>query len=183
MEISDIKRLAEAFERSDWDEVHLVVDGVEIHLSTEAGSAPQTVLATPSLAARPPARAAAPAAVPSSAPPKHAEDPHGPPGTHPPAIATAAGEGGASNAHAPVPEGYPVRSPSPGIFWRSPSPGAPPFVEVGQRVEPDTTLCIVEIMKLMNRISAGVTGTVTAVLIDNAGNVERDQPLVLIAED
>lgn len=177
MELSDIKRLAEAFEKSDWDEIHLVADGVEIHLSTDATAKPMTMAPSPVAAVEPDARPEA-----AIRPAVHPEDPHGPPGTHPPAIATAAGEGGASNAHAPVPEGFPVRSPTPGIFWRSPSPGAPPFVEVGQRVEPDTTLCIVEVMKLMNRVSAGVGGTITAVLVDNGGSVERDQPLVLIAE-
>lgn len=73
-----------------------------------------------------------------------------------------------------------VTSPSVGVFWRSPEPGAPSFVEVGQLVNVGDTLGIVEIMKLMSNVSADVNGVVTAVHVDNAGAVEFGTPLVSI---
>jgi acetyl-CoA carboxylase biotin carboxyl carrier protein len=66
------------------------------------------------------------------------------------------------------------------MFYRAPAPGQPPFVEVGQSVEPDSILCIIEVMKLMNSIDAGVDGVVTHVLVDDAEPVEYGQPLIAI---
>ena len=74
----------------------------------------------------------------------------------------------------------PVAAPSVGLFWRAPSLGAPPFVDVGTRLEPEDVIGIVEVMKLMNRVPAGISGVVTEVLVENGGMVERGQPLVLI---
>lgn len=73
-----------------------------------------------------------------------------------------------------------VRSPMVGTFYRAPAPGQPPFVEVGQSVEPDSILCIVEVMKLMNSIEAGVRGTVRQVVVENAAAVEAGEVLVAI---
>lgn len=73
-----------------------------------------------------------------------------------------------------------IRSPMVGTFYRAPAPGAPPFVEVGQAVEADSTLCIIEVMKLMNSISAGVRGTVTHILAANAQLLEHDQIIMVI---
>jgi len=73
-----------------------------------------------------------------------------------------------------------IRSPMVGTFYRAPEPGAKPFVEVGARVRADTIVCIIEVMKLMNSVPAGVAGTVTHVLVDNASMVEYGQPLVAI---
>jgi acetyl-CoA carboxylase biotin carboxyl carrier protein len=67
-----------------------------------------------------------------------------------------------------------------GTFYRAPAPGAPPFIEVGQSVEPDTTICIIKVMKLMSPIVAGTRGTVTQILANNAELVEYDQLLVVI---
>ena len=64
-----------------------------------------------------------------------------------------------------------------GTFYRAEGPGAQPFVEVGAVVEPDTVVCIIEVMKMMNSVPAGVAGTVTEVLADNAELVEFGQPL------
>jgi acetyl-CoA carboxylase biotin carboxyl carrier protein len=61
-----------------------------------------------------------------------------------------------------------VRAPLLGTFYRAPRPGAPPFVTVGSEVGPDTVVCIIETMKLMNSVTAGVTGTVAAILLENA---------------
>jgi acetyl-CoA carboxylase biotin carboxyl carrier protein len=76
-----------------------------------------------------------------------------------------------------------VRAPLPGTFYRAPMPGAPPFVEVGRRVEPDTVVGIVETMKLMNSVPSGVSGTVAEILLANAEFAERDAVLMWIRED
>ncbi len=73
-----------------------------------------------------------------------------------------------------------VESPSVGLFWRSPAPGAPPFVEAGTHVAAGDTLAIVEVMKLMNHIVAPAPGTVQAVLAENGARVEYGQPLFTI---
>ena len=67
-----------------------------------------------------------------------------------------------------------------GVFYRRPSPGAEPFVEAGQRVESDTTIGIIEIMKLMNPIVAGKAGIVTGFLVTDAEAVEFGQALATI---
>ena len=61
--------------------------------------------------------------------------------------------------------------------YRAEGPGKPPFVEVGQRVEPDTIVCIIEVMKMMNSVTAGLSGTIAEVVPDNAELVEYGQPL------
>jgi acetyl-CoA carboxylase biotin carboxyl carrier protein len=73
-----------------------------------------------------------------------------------------------------------VRAPMVGTFYRAPEPGAPPFVEIGQAVESDTTVCIIEVMKLMNSIPAGARGVVTHVLAENGAPVETNAPLVVV---
>lgn len=79
------------------------------------------------------------------------------------------------------PEGaHVVRSPMVGTFYRAPEPGAAPFVEVGHEVEPGTIVCIVEVMKLMNSVAAGVHGTVLQVLIGDAAPVQAGQPLIVV---
>ena len=69
-------------------------------------------------------------------------------------------------------DGQDVTSPMLGTFYRSPKPGAPPYVEVGAQVEADTVICIIEVMKLMSSIAAGVRGTVVEVCFDNASPVQ-----------
>lgn len=76
--------------------------------------------------------------------------------------------------------GTPVTSPMVGTFYRSPSPDASPFVEVGQRVETGQTVCIIEAMKILNQIEAEKSGVVTAILVENGQPVEFDQTMMLI---
>lgn len=76
--------------------------------------------------------------------------------------------------------GHAVLSPMVGTFYRTPSPDAKPYVEVGQKVNVGDTLCIVEAMKMMNQIEADKAGIVKAILIDNGQPVEFDEPLVII---
>lgn len=74
----------------------------------------------------------------------------------------------------------PVVSPLAGVFYRSPNPGAPPFVQVGDRVSVGQTLCIIEAMKLMNEITAEVPGRVAGILVENAAVVESGQKIFLL---
>lgn len=76
--------------------------------------------------------------------------------------------------------GHVVRSPMVGTFYRTPSPGAKAFVEIGQKVNAGETLCIVEAMKMMNQIEADKSGVVKAILVENGQPVEYDEPLVVI---
>jgi acetyl-CoA carboxylase biotin carboxyl carrier protein len=78
------------------------------------------------------------------------------------------------------PEGHVVKSPMVGTFYRSPSPGAASFIELGQAVKPGDTLCIIEAMKLLNEIEAEVGGIVKQILVENGQPVEYGQPLFII---
>jgi acetyl-CoA carboxylase biotin carboxyl carrier protein len=80
-----------------------------------------------------------------------------------------------------VPDGMiGIKSPMVGSFYRSPEPGAPPFIEIGSTVNPDSTVCIIEVMKLMNSLPAGVNGTISEILVADGDPVEYGQILVLI---
>ena len=81
---------------------------------------------------------------------------------------------------APEPKGHQLKSPMVGTFYRAASPGAPPFVEIGQSVTKGQTLCIIEAMKLLNEIESDASGTVKAILVENGQPVEYGQPLFTI---
>ena len=105
--------------------------------------------------------------------------------TSPHALAAPAGpqSAGASAATATPPaepEGHQVKSPMVGTFYRSATPGAAPFVEIGDTVAEGATLCIIEAMKLMNEIEADKAGVIKAILTENGQPVEFGQPLFLI---
>ncbi len=76
-----------------------------------------------------------------------------------------------------------IRPPLPGTFYRAPQPGAPPFVEVGDRVGPDTVVAIIETMKLMTSVSAGCCGIVEAIVIPNATLVDTEAVLMRVRPD
>jgi acetyl-CoA carboxylase biotin carboxyl carrier protein len=78
-------------------------------------------------------------------------------------------------------KGTVINSPMVGTFYRSPSPGSPPFVEVGKKVKVGETLAMIEAMKMFNPIEAEVSGTITAILVENSQPVEYGQPLFTIA--
>ncbi len=87
----------------------------------------------------------------------------------------------AAPLEASIPEGCAaVRSPMVGTFYRAESPGAPPFVEIGDRVGPEDTVCLVEVMKLFNSVKSGTKGTVREILAADGALVEYGQPLVII---
>jgi acetyl-CoA carboxylase biotin carboxyl carrier protein len=161
-----IRALLDAFERSDWREMVVEVGEDRLHVSrdqlTELAPAPPT--AGPVTAGNPPL----PVAKASSG---------GVPPTAPPADEGAPAAAAADDTFA---RGTRIDSPSVGLFWRSPSPGAPPFVEVGGRVAAGETVAIVEVMKLMNHVAAPIDGVVIAILVENGANVEYGQTIVIV---
>ncbi|AJR00920.1 biotin carboxyl carrier protein of acetyl-CoA carboxylase [Hafnia paralvei ATCC 29927] len=152
MDIRKIKKLIELVEESGISELEISEgeESVRISRAPAAGSMP---MMQPYYAAAP-AQAAAPvAAAPAAAP--------------------------AAEAPAAI-SGHIVRSPMVGTFYRTPSPDAKSFVEVGQKVNAGDPLCIVEAMKMMNQIEADKSGVVKAILVENGQPVEFDEPLVVI---
>jgi acetyl-CoA carboxylase biotin carboxyl carrier protein len=154
LQIVELIKSAESF-----SEFHLKIGDIELDLrKSDAGaSAPPAALSTPPPVAEAPASAKL--------------------------VPAPVGQVAAAGARAAVevpPGAVAIKSPMVGTFYRSPEPGAKPFVEVGQRVSPDTTVCIIEVMKLMNSISAGCEGTVTHVLAKDAEAVDVGQLLIII---
>ena len=98
----------------------------------------------------------------------------------PVAPAPAAVPAAAPVAEAAAPTGHQVCSPMVGTFYRSPNPGAKPFVEIGDPVKEGDTVCIIEAMKILNEIEADKTGTVRKILAENGAAVEYGQPLFMI---
>lgn len=101
-----------------------------------------------------------------------------PPTNAPPA---AAAESSGTEGGNTLPEGHVVRAPMVGTFYEAPSPEARPFVQVGDHVNAEQTLCIIEAMKMLNQIECEVSGKVVASLVENGQPVEFDQPLFVIA--
>jgi acetyl-CoA carboxylase biotin carboxyl carrier protein len=121
-----------------------------------------------------------PAAGVSMSGPLPAMPPMAPMASMPAPTGDAASKPDAAPAPAAKPNGYVVRSPMVGTFYRSPAPDAKPFVEIGQRVQSDTTVCIIEAMKMLNQIEAEFAGTISEILVENGKPVEYDQPLFVI---
>ena len=153
-----IKAIIDAFERSDWAEIDVSSGSLRVHLSRQPQRFDESAHAIPS---RPPAARAS---------------------SDLGSNATAADTTGVGSAKAAaIPAGaHVVLSPSPGIFWRSPHPGAPPFADLGDDVQSGSTLGIVEVMKLMNHISSGIPGAVVGVYIENGMRVDRGDALFAI---
>ena len=150
MDIRKVKKLIELLEASSVDEIEIREGEESVRISRNT--------AAPIAMAAPVAAPAIPAPVaPASAAP-----------------APSAPEAAASIA------ANAVKSPMVGTFYRSPSPDAAPFVEVGQSVRAGDVLCIVEAMKMMNQIEADRAGTVTAIHAENGEPVEFDQPLITV---
>jgi acetyl-CoA carboxylase biotin carboxyl carrier protein len=152
----DLLRIVELIKSSErFSEFRLKIGEVEIELRRRQHATSSPIVETPSANASFVAQEIAQAPDPAHA-------------TSPPATPTWPTEAGV------------VRAPMVGTFYRSPEPGAPPFVDVGQRVEADTIVCIIEVMKLMNSIVAGARGVVTHVLVADGAAVETNEPLMVI---
>ncbi len=96
------------------------------------------------------------------------------------AVPTTAPVGAAEEKEPDMPKGLAVESPMVGTFYRSSSPGAKEFAEIGQRVNVGDTLCIVEAMKILNQIESDKAGIITAILVENGQPVEYGQPMFII---
>lgn len=151
MDLRKIKSLIQLLEESGVAEIE-ISEGEESVRISRAGSAVAPVVPVHVPAPVP----AAPA--PAEAPPDSGEEPPGD----------------------SLPEGHKVVSPMVGTFYSAPSPGAKPFINVGDQVAEGDTLCIVEAMKMLNRIEADKAGVVRAILVENAAPVEYGQALVVI---
>ena len=152
MDIRKVKKLIELVEESGITELEVSEEEGSVRISRATVAAPANVQY--SIPAAAPTPVVAPAA---------------------PAVAPA--------APAAAPEeitGHKIRSPMVGTFYRSPSPEAKAFVEVGQTVKVGDALCIVEAMKMMNRIEADKAGVVKAILVNDGEPVEFDEPLIII---
>jgi len=144
-------------EESDYDEVRLETGNLKLHV--RKSGAPESIAhARPELAPTP-ERAPEPVAK---------SDERATDASHRPVDTT-------------VPAGMvAIRSPILGTFYRAPAPHLPPFVDVGSTVQPDDTVCLIEVMKLFNTIKAGVSGTVVKIVATNNHVVNKDEILVLI---
>ena len=177
----EVEEILKALEASSFDSLDLEIGGVKLSLRRSG--------ATPA-----PPRATAPRAYDSAVPTlaavaehaagaddaKHAAGADDAAGTD-----DAVGINQASAGRAPaVPPGtHAVPAPLLGVFYRAPKPGEPSFVEVGSRVEADTTIGIIEVMKLMNTVRAGVRGEIVAIAARNGELVEFGEPLLFVRPD
>ncbi|MGY1829718.1 acetyl-CoA carboxylase biotin carboxyl carrier protein [Geodermatophilus sp. SYSU D01180] len=169
--LRELQEVIRTFQRSDWTGMTLEVRGLRITIGKDGPPGALTAAAASAPAAAPPAAAAAPppVAVPPPVP------------APPPPTPVVAGAGPVSGAAAVDTTGcVAVRSPAVGAFWTAPSPGQPPFVQVGDTVTADQQLAIVEVMKLMNPVVAPAAGEVVEVCARNAELVEYEQVLFWI---
>ncbi|MDU8054977.1 acetyl-CoA carboxylase biotin carboxyl carrier protein [Pseudomonas syringae pv. actinidiae] len=150
MDIRKVKKLIELLEESGIDELEIREGEESVRISRHSKTPAQPYYA--------PAPVAAPVAAPA------------------PAAAPAAPE----PPSAPKLNGFVVKSPMVGTFYRTPAPTSPAFVEVGQTVKKGDTICIVEAMKMMNHIQAEASGVIESILVENGQPVEFDQPLFTI---
>jgi acetyl-CoA carboxylase biotin carboxyl carrier protein len=165
----DIDLIAELFEAADWNVLELRVGTTELFLSKRPGE-----------------RASWGAA--SSGPESNVREVPVAENLVREGTPLGAGSAVGASSDTPPPAAAPARphhhmvvpAPSLGTFYRAPKPGAPPFVEVGDGVTPDTELCLIEVMKLFTTLQAGVTGTVLEVLASDGAMIELGQPLFVI---
>ncbi len=150
MDLRKVKALIDLVEKSGIAELEITEGEERVRITRHGMAAPAMAMAAPMPMAMPVA-AAPPAPVAAEAAPAAAE-----------------------------PEGHTLKSPMVGTFYRSASPGAKPFVELGQTVAEGDTLCIIEAMKLLNEIEADKAGVVKAILVENGQPVEYGEPLFVI---
>lgn len=151
MDIRKIKKLIELLEDSDVAEIEIVEGEESVRIARGTGQA-----------------APAPVVMAPSQQPVH------------PMSAPVSAEAPAVETEDLLPPGTVVESPMVGTFYRSPTPGAKPFVEIGQSVSKGDTLCIIEAMKIMNQIEAETSGTVRAIVVEEGQPVEYGEPLIVI---
>lgn len=169
VDLEELAAIVELLDKADFTEFRF--DKGDLHILVRRGDVP---------------------AEPAPAPPAQGLPVQEPP-VQEPAAKTAAMTAALARSAAPVPIPPPVapgdeteegtelvRSPMLGTFYRSPKPGEPPFIGVGDKVDPDSVVCIVEVMKLMNSVRAGLTGQVAKVFVTDGQLVEFEQPLFAV---
>ena len=160
MDLRKLKKLIDLVEESGIAELE-ITEGEEKVKIVKGGSSGREVVILP---------ASAPAASPPAA---HTISAAVAPGA--PAVASASAEEAPTSL-----EGHIVKSPMVGTFYRAGSPGAKPFVEVGDTVEAGQTVCVIEAMKLMNEIEADKSGVIKAIMVENGQPVEYGESLMMI---
>jgi acetyl-CoA carboxylase biotin carboxyl carrier protein len=180
-------------EQSNFDELSLEVDGIKLSLKRGApvegsnASAAVVEASDPQAAKKWPPAAAAESSPPSAggapspdAPPSHRSSSSA--GGRPSLGGTSSPGADTTVAATADPNVHEVASPLLGTFYRAPKPGAPPFVEVGAQVEEVTVVAIIEVMKLMNTVRAGVRGTVTEILVADGALAEYGETLLRVSK-
>ena len=153
----DVLEILNLIEKSDFDYFELEIGDLKLTVA-KGGYVPATANAT---------------AAPATATPAPAVEAAAAPATEAPAQKSAA-----------VPEGLvPIIAPMVGTFYVAPDPESPPFVENGARVDEDTTVGLIEVMKVFSAVRAGVNGVIEEILIENAGAIEYGQALFLVRPD
>jgi acetyl-CoA carboxylase biotin carboxyl carrier protein len=166
--LTELRSLLQVIEDAGWEYARVEIDGVALVVSSDPEFVAGSVPAAGSAPTPAPTTAAPPAVTPVAAE-------AAPPAAAPAPVAPAPTEAAPSATDGPVET---VTSPTIGLFWRSPKPGAPPFVNVGDAVAAGDTVCIIEVMKLMTHVTAPVAGTIRAIRIDNGAMVEHGTELV-----
>jgi acetyl-CoA carboxylase biotin carboxyl carrier protein len=182
-DVQRLTRLIESLDASTFDYLQLRVGDLEVTIGKRApaltGPATPTYVVPPSPLGKTSVGAAPTTPAASSAPSSAASGP--PPSLQtaptPPARATPSGSGAASTAAAGTIE---IKSQIMGMFYSQPEPGSPPFVSIGAEVKEDTTVCLIEVMKTFNAMTAGVKGVITEICVKNAQLVEYGQVLFRI---
>ncbi len=195
MTYRDLLELVELIKStSQFGEFHVKLGDLEVDLKrgAAAGAAPSAALSQTAARSPDAARTATPPAVPGNAVAAAAPDQepasrqrHGHVGGGEIVTDPLKRESDTAQATHAAPLAFPpgavlIKSPMVGMFYRASEPGARPFVEVGQQVDADTTVCIIEVMKLMNSIPAGQKGTVTHILVGDSEPVEYGQVLMVV---
>jgi acetyl-CoA carboxylase biotin carboxyl carrier protein len=173
---ADVLRILDLVDKSAFDYFQLTLG--DLHLTVSKNGPPPTAAAgTATNAALAPSAGVEGAATAKPAQPSPPASPvsTAAPPAAPPAVATQPAAPVAAESGL-----IPVISPMVGTFYRAPSPEAPPFVEVGSAIDEDTTLALVEAMKVFTSVLAGVRGVVDQILVENAQFVEYGQPLFLV---
>jgi acetyl-CoA carboxylase biotin carboxyl carrier protein len=172
----DVAEITRLLEESSFDELYLELDGMKLTVrrgspAPEAGApAPRSDLAAP------------PAQAPASRETQSTASPAAQTTASPGAQTTASHRARAATSPVAQPDPSVMDVPSPllGTFYRAPKPGAPPFIEVGSLVEKETIVGIIEVMKLMNTVRAGVQGRVIDILARDGTLVEYGEPLLKV---
>lgn len=169
---TEVAEILKALEASSFDSLDLEIGGVKLSLRRRSAALAASTSSPPAAAADTPPGAPVPGVSASTVP-----------AASPVAVAPVSA---APDSTPPVevpPGTHAVTAPLLGVFYRAPKPGEPPFVEVGSRVEPDTIIGIIEVMKLMNTVRAGLRGQVVAIAARNGELVEYGEALMFVRPD